>query len=152
VKWLADGAAVAPQTSFNGAGWAVNYATPWNVGGSGVSGHTVANGLVADLAELTMWAGAYVDPTDPSMLPRFYDADNEVPVRMGPTGWRVLQDLGFLSQICLSGPASMFMKNMASGGFDDIGCLYIDTNPTSMFTLAKGALVTALSDPWSDPA
>ena len=151
VKWLADGTAVVPQTSFNGSGWAANFAQAWGVGAAGASGKNVISAYLGDMADLTLWPAAYVDVTDPAIAPRFFYAAGEVPMRMGATGWRVLQDQGFLSQICLSGPASMFLMNMAAGGFDFAGQSYIDTTPTSMFTLAAGNLVTALSDPWSDP-
>jgi hypothetical protein len=150
---IVDGNPITMTPQSGSSQVSVDFTKVTYVGANGVSGHSVTNPCLGDIADLTLWAGAYVDPTDPAITSRFYDANGEVPVRMGPTGWWVLGYPGFFPQICLSGPASMFMKNMAAGGFDETGVpTYVDTVPTSMFTLTKGSLVTAASDPWTDPA
>jgi hypothetical protein len=150
VKWLADGTAVVPTTQFTGGGWAANFTGEILVGATGVIGRNLANPYIGDMADLTLWAGGYADPTDPAILPKFYDATNEVVIRIGPTGWRTLEAQGIYPQLCLSGPASQFLRNLAAGSFTFIPGGYTDTNPTSMFTVSEGTLVTAASDPLND--
>lgn len=156
-KWLSNGTPVAPIISSFGSNWAVNYAQSLVVGAAYVSGKTAFSPYLGDMAELALWANGYVDPTDPAVLPIFYDVNNELPIRIGPVGWTTLGDFNLSPQIVLSGPASQFMQNLTACTFDsgvsaNPGQFY-DTNPTSMFTQTGGtALITALSDPWSDPA
>lgn len=156
-KWLSNGTPVAPIISAYGSNWAVNYAQSMVVGAAYVSGKTAISPYLGDIAELALWANGYVDPTDPATLPVFYDANNELPIRIGPVGWNTLAEYGLSPQIVLSGPASQFMQNLTACSFEpgasaNPGGFY-DTNPSSMFTQTGGAtLITALSDPWGDPA
>jgi hypothetical protein len=132
------------------------------IGGEAVNGRTIPFPFLGNIADLTVWAGTtYVDLTDPNVQAALFDGANETPNRIGPTGWLTLSPIypGLAPQICLSGPASQFMQNLASrtfnplgGGFGFTPGGFQDTSPTSMFTNTAGTLATAPSDPWSDPA